>query len=109
VAGAAASIIPAAIAPAAADAELIALGDRLAPIFHTINSPAGAGREDALYLEGSAIVDRIFALRATTIAGAKAKCQALFWVHGDRAEFWECRHSFDLVADVLAIEVSAGV
>jgi hypothetical protein len=93
------------------DAELIQLSARLAEATAALEAAAERGDEkeiQALYREGSAIFDEIWEFAATTIPGAQAKCRALFWVHGDTSDGWDCKYSFDLVADLLAIGQPAG-
>ncbi|PNE12380.1 MAG: hypothetical protein CR217_03985 [Beijerinckiaceae bacterium] len=69
------------------DAELIALGEQLSAAWATENALRLEGADsheadeitDAAVAVASDIVDEIHGLRATTLAGAKVKAQAIWW------------------------------
>lgn len=108
-AAAGAAVLP---TPALAeDAELVNLSERL--IYATAEIEEAAARSDeeeaqAIYRQGSAIFDRIWELEATSLAGIQAKCRALFWLHGDDRELWDCEYTFDLIDEILSIAAQAG-
>ena len=109
----AASVALAAPATAAVsgDAELIELSARLDRVTLAINAAAERGDDpeaQAIYREGKAIFDQIWELSATTLEGAAAKAHALFWIHGDDGEVWDCKFCFQLVEELLAMTAPAG-
>jgi hypothetical protein len=71
-----------------------------------LNAAAGRSEEEetqAIYAQGAALFEQIWQFQATTLEGAQAKARALLWVHGSKAEEWDCQYSFELIEDLLAI------
>lgn len=104
-----------ALTPAAAalseDAELVGLAERLRYATVVMNAAVDVSDEEAFqarYAEGSRIFDQIWEYQATTLEGVIAKCHALMWLHGEDGTVWDCKYSFDLVEDVLAIAAPVG-
>jgi hypothetical protein len=94
----------------AEEAELIDLGRQLQRVSIEIEA-AGDDHEavDVLCNRGTRIVNEILGYSADTLPGLRSTCYALIWIHGGRREEWDCKHSFDLVENVLALSATEGL
>lgn len=61
-----------------------------------------------LYRAGRALCEKICETDATSVAGLAAKCRALMWIYGDKAEEWDCPEVFGLIENVFALNGATG-
>lgn len=91
------------------DARLVELSSQLGRLAIELDHAArhAAPDDDAevqrLYRQGARLFQEISAAEATTIGGVQAKARALFWLHGEDRHLWDCRFSFDVINNVLAL------